>query len=219
MPKDQQALALLTAKSAPVHFSKDDTSRVLLDKLAALARYETQAGQLGLQIGVLLWQAKAALPHGAFQPWVKENIAGKSYRSCAYYMKLALIFTEKVKPAAWKIEAMMTLDLDAKQHTDEELSALDTMKQFIGENSLTELLIKYGIKGVGLKSELAGEESAPLSAEQQQQQELALIWEQTYAPAKTLADLLTEKCAALSADQRGALEVELTRALDALRRV
>jgi hypothetical protein len=214
MPKDTQALALLTAKSEPTRSLLPQMPGLITGKLEAIRRHDVQAAQLSLQIGVLLWQTKATLPHGEFQAWIKSNVDGRGYRVCAYYMKLALAFTEKVKPAAWKIEAMMTLDFDATKHTDEELSALDTMKQFIGENSITELLIKHGIKSVGLKSELAdGQEPPALTGEQQ----LELDWAQAYEPAKSLADLLAEKAAAFTSEQRAALEAELKRALEAIR--
>lgn len=214
MPKDTQALTLLTAKSASVHFSQDDACRVLLEKMAMLAAHEARAAQFGVQIGVMLWQTKAALPHGEFQGWIKQHIVGRSYRSCAYYMKLALIFVEKVKPGAQLLETLISVDLGAEKHTASEKIILGELEKFIGENSLTELLIKHGIKGVGLKSELAdGEEPPALTGEQQ----LELDWAQAYEPAKSLADLLAEKAAAFTSEQRAALEAELKRALEAIR--
>ena len=220
MPKDSQALSLLTAKSAAVHFSQDAARQRLLDTLAAIARHEAQATKFALQIGVILWQAKAALPHGQFQPWIKENIAGKSYRSCAYYMKLTMAFVETARPGAALLECLSGIDFEKDTGFDyNEHATLAAIAKFTGDLSLTELLIKHGIKGVGLKGELTEGETPPaLSPAEQQQQELALIWSQAYQPAKSLADLIAERAQGFTADQREALQAELSRALDALRR-
>lgn len=219
MPKDSQALALLTAKSASVHFCQAAARQRLLDTLAAIARHEAQATKFALQIGVILWQAKAELPHGQFQPWIKENIAGKSYRSCAYYMKLTMAFVETVRPGSALLECLSGMDFDKADLDFNEQGTLAAIAKFTGDLSLTELLIKHGIKGVGLKGELLGGEAPlALTPEAQQQQELELIWSQAYQPAKSLADLIAEKAQGFTADQREALQAELSRALDALRR-
>ena len=46
---------------------------------------------------------------------------------------------------------------------------------------------------------------------------MELVWEQAYAPAKSLADLLVERAATLAPERRDAIAAELTRALQALR--
>jgi hypothetical protein len=46
---------------------------------------------------------------------------------------------------------------------------------------------------------------------------MELDWEQAYAPAKNLADLLVEHAAGFSPDRRAVLVAELNRALQALR--
>lgn len=215
MPKDSQALSLLTAKSATCHFSQDAACQRLLDTLAAIARHEAQATKFALQIGVMLWQAKAALPHGQFQPWVKENIAGKSYRSCARYMKLTMAFVETVRPGAALLECLSGIDFEKDTGFDyNEQGTLAAIAKFTGDLSLTELLIKHGIMGVGLKGELTEGETPPqLNASEQ----LELNWEQAYQPLKSVADLIAAKASGFLPEQRAALEAELTRALDALR--
>lgn len=209
---ESRALALVT-KSAPVHFSPSKPT-LLLKKLEAIDRAESQAVFLALQVGVLLWQIKAQIKHGEFKGWIAEHVSGRSYRSCAYYMKLALAFVEKAKPSEAVVQALPGLDLDASKLKPTDTSAREAMEKFAGGRSLTELLIKHGIKGVGLKAELTeGEAPPPVTAGEQ----LELLWEQAYQPAKSLADLLVERAAVLTPDKREAIVAELTRALQALR--
>lgn len=214
MPKDSNALSLVTAKSAESALLAELPNR-LLAKLATIRRMDRCTVHVALQIGALLWQVKAALPHGKFQPWVKEHMQGKSYRSCAYYMKLTLAFAEVAKPSAAAMAALAAYECEGTPQTEAETEICAAVDDFVSDKSLTELLIKYGITGVGLKSELTEGDKPTLSAGEQ----LELVWSQSFETTKSLADLLTEKAAALTPDQRGAIEAELTRALDALRRV
>jgi hypothetical protein len=219
MPKDNQALSLLTVKSDTHVSLLPEMPRIVGEKLGLIRAADRQQILLAFQIGALLWRTKASLKHGEFQDWIRTNVDGRGYRSCARYMKLTLRLAEErsLSDRGW------TALLDLHRVDDEALSgaeaeAAEAVSSFARDLSLTELMVKHGIMGVGLKSELTSEEPPALTAEQQQQQELALIWEQTYTPAKTLADVLTEKAGALNADQRSALESELNRALDILRR-
>jgi hypothetical protein len=225
MATEEKALSLVMAKSAPVHFSKPPA--VVLKKLALLASLDGQTTFLALQIGGLLWQAKEQLTkHGEFKKWIAAHIKGRGYRSCAYYMKLTQVFVEQAQLTSHAngekiFAALIALDPTKKKQTGLAQEATTIAREFIGELSITELLIKYGIKDVGLKSELTGDDDAPpaLTDAEQAQMELDLTWSQSFEPAKSLADLLAEKARILTPEQRTALKAELDRAQAALRAV
>lgn len=210
----EKALAVVTAtppKVQSLHFLRQ--ARAALAKRAALIfRTEREAACHAIALGMLLWQVKGTLPKGEFKKWIEANIEGRGYRSCAYWMKLALCFAEKSGLKADECSAVAQWKPKGKGNTG--AAKLD---KFVGELSLNELMIKHGLRGVGLKGELtAGDEAPPAITAGEQ---LELLWSQAYEPAKSLADLLTERAATLAPDRRDAIAAELNRALQALRAV
>ena len=211
MPNASETLLALVTKSAHGGALLPKLPLKIRTELAAIHRLESQAASRAVRLGLWLWQAKAALKHGEFQPWIKSHVEGVGYRQCAYYMKLALTFAEKSKLDDRGLAALCAHDFD---DATLDSSALETLAKFVGDYSLTELLIKHGIKGVGLKSELTTGDAPP---ELTPGEQMELVWEQAYQPAKSLADLLVERAAGLAPDRREAIAAELTRALQALR--
>jgi hypothetical protein len=115
----------------------------------------------GLLVGMALVRIKHSMPHGTFGPWVQENITAFGDRWASYLMRLGLAFAEKAKVTKPELLAIPG---------DQTELALDTMEgaqrrfvekavKFVGELSLNELLIKYGIKAVGVKTELTKAEA------------------------------------------------------------
>lgn len=218
MSEHSKALAVVTGtsgKSAPVHFLKQ-TGKTVAKLIGRIHRSEHDTAFFALVVSSLCWQAKANAAHGEFKPWVRTHVGERAYRSVAYYMQLGLRFAEKSKITNEEFLQLATLNPKGAKSGPAK-SAFEKVEKFIGEHSLTELLIKHGVKGVGLKGELtAGDEAPPaLTAGEQ----MDLVWSQAYEPAKSLADLLTERAATLAPDRRDAIAAELQRALQALRSV
>lgn len=213
-----KALSILV-KSAPGSALLPKLPKQLTSELALIHKLESQAAGRAIRVGLWLWQAKEVLKHGEFKPWIEKNVEGKSYRSCAYYMKLAMTFVEKTRVSGESLHALVNHNFKNAPKSKDAKAAVDALTGFVGELSLSELLIKHGIKSVGLKAALTGGDDGAGGAPADPQMELTLLWDQAYTPAKSLADLLSEKAAALKPDQRAALEAELKRALDYVRAV
>lgn len=189
----------------------------LAKELDLIHKLESQAAGRAIRIGAWLWQAKAQLRHGEFKGWIDQHVEGRGYRACAFYMKLALAFVEKSKISEPQLAALCAHNFKGTPKSSAGKEAAERLATFIGDHSLNELLIKHGIKSVGLKGELtAGDEAPPAATEGEQ---MDLVWSQAYEPAKSLADLLTERAATLAPDRRDAIAAELQRALQALRSV
>lgn len=209
------ALALVTKSDPGGSLLKKLPAR-LTAELALIQKLEAQTTGRAIRVGLWLWQAKARVPHGQFKAWIESAVTGRGYRQCAFYMKIALVFAEKSRVGEKGLAALLQHDFKRAPKNAEAKDALAKLAAFIGDLSLNELLIKHGIKGVGLKAELTEGEAPPAATAGEQ---LELVWEQAYQPAKSLADLLVERAAILTPDKREALAAELTRALQALRAV
>jgi hypothetical protein len=131
-----------------------------LKHISAIALHEGSAARHALSLGALLWQVKSAKPACGFQEWIEKNVPTHGYRACAYHMKLSMVLAEKAKLTQDEWNALPTLGSKAPKGGHAK-AAFQKIGTFVGELSLTELLIKHGVKTVGLKSELmAGDDGS-----------------------------------------------------------
>lgn len=219
MASNSDTVLVIMAGSAPVvHFSK--LPKRLAKELDLVRKLEAQAAGRAIRMGLWLYQVQFAVK-GKFKAWLAENVQELRYRQCAYYMRLTHFFAEQLKAKHGADTTKRLLDALSSYHfgkapkSKDAREAFAALSAFIGEDSLNELLIKHGIKGVGLKSQLEAGADAPPQLTPAEQ--LEFIWEQTYTPAKTLADFLTAQATSLPPDKKAVLEAELMRALQALR--
>jgi|GEM_PF-5784336 len=130
---------------------------------AAVGQLESKAAAGAIMAGLTLHRVKASTPHGKFGSFIEQKLtkvnfwtAGTAKTNASYYMRLALAFVEKARADKGALLALpndaTTLDLGDTANAKKLAAALE---KFVGDLSLTELLIKHNIKGVGLKTELA----------------------------------------------------------------
>jgi hypothetical protein len=220
IPNSETARAIVTSASAnwcggPI---QRQHGKALAKRFELVRRAGYDGAFNALCVAMLLWQARGQLGRGAgkkgsFMAWVAEHVAESAHRTCTDYMKLGMIFAETTAITRAEAHAMIYLKPRGAK-TDAEKTAVEKLSAFIGDLSIFELMVKHGVRGVGLKSALTGdsEETPALTAGEQ----MELVWSQAYKPAKTLADLLTEKAASLDKDKRDVLAAELKRALQAI---
>ncbi len=203
MSKPEKQTSALTVLSAPELRAPagtiDQLKEAAIGQIEAVARMEGQAAIGGILAGLTLHRVKASLKHGEFGPWTEKFTTGEHFKirktQVSYYMRLAVAFIE---------EAGADKDnLIALGDSGEMLDLADTaagqalaskLKKFAGDNSLNELLIKHGIKGVGLKSSLATEkaEENPISPEASMQAAREMAWEQSYNAVRQIRAALSE---------------------------
>lgn len=106
-------------------------------------------------VGLMLHRVKASLKHGEFGKWQEKHLPAVSTGTIGNYMKLALVFLKKgeVDP----VELLAVKDVAPKALAKAKGPAavfVEKLNNFVGEHDLTELLIKHGIRAVGLKTAL-----------------------------------------------------------------
>lgn len=162
----------LTLVAAPeLRVATDDLARLqelALQQLSAIAEMETRAAAGAILAGLTLHRVKASLAHGEFGKWITQistsggNLPpGKNaFRNTALptvkksqannYMRLALIFLEKSRVAKPDLLALPgdQTELSIEGASGPAKRFLQKLSSFVGESSLNELLVKYGIKGV-----------------------------------------------------------------------
>jgi len=152
----------------------DDVTEQCIHELKMISSMEGAAALRALRFGLVMHQAKALVPHGGFITWQKTTFEGKSRAQCNYYMQLALVFIASMRLNAVEVLKLPNaqLDLALADQEDTTRRVLEKAAKFIGETSLNELLIKHGIKGVGLKKALeaakAKEEGEPAAPDAEQ---------------------------------------------------
>jgi len=180
-PSTQHALTVLASTEL---VAKDNELELLktaaVDQFAAVAKMEGRAARGGIVCGLTLHRLKSSLPHGKFLPFVDQMFPEGTFQSpvtrrknVSYLMRLAEVFIEKAKVSKPDILALpgdpLSLEL-GDNHTAQRF--LEKLDKFAGEASLNELLIKHGIKGVGLKKALeaakAKEEGEPAAPDAEQ---------------------------------------------------
>lgn len=165
MSKNTHALTVLATPEFVV--AKNDLEKLqaaACAQVAAVSVMETDAAKAGILAGITLHRVKASMPHGEFGAFLTGTLAkskkwtpATATKNASFYMRLALVFLDKSKLGK---ADLLALPGDKSQLTLEgkDLKKFgDKLKGFVGESSLTELLIKYGIKGVGLKTALEAE--------------------------------------------------------------
>ena len=165
--KNTNALVLV---STPEWAVADDEVKKLQDlalaQIDAISKMENVAAMGAVVAGLTLHRVKASMRHGAFRKWlVQMSTTGGHLRpikksQASNYMRLALVFLVSGKVQLPELLALpgdqLTLDLaDGHDHND----LLAKLRKFAGRRSLNELLIKHGIKAVGLKNKLSAEKA------------------------------------------------------------
>lgn len=173
-------------------------SATAVAQCAAVGQLETKAAAGAVLAGLALHRVKASLPHGEFGDWIAQKLTkvnfwtpGTAKTYASYYMRLALVFVEKARADQSMLLALpgesTSLEL-ADTEGGRKLAA--ALEKFVGTHSLTELLIKHGIKGVGLKTELGAGDDAntPPTAQQQRDAIWELAWNGVQAVRASLTD-------------------------------
>jgi len=206
MAQPKHALTLI-AKSELASSLLPELPQIIAGQLEAIRTLESKAAGVALQLGGSLWAVKTTLKHGQFQPWIHSNVEGRGYRACAYYMKLVLQFAESARLTAEEWAALPSLS-DALPEDGPARSVWVKRAKFIGELSLSELLIKHGIKSVGLKHELtAGDDQTALPASDDGQLFFAEIADHLMGLRSTV--LKPESLMRLTPDQLDNLKTEI----------
>lgn len=143
-------------------------SAAAVEQCRAVTRHEAHAAAGAVLAGLALHRVKASLQHGEFGGWIAEKLANANFwtpatakLNASYYMRLALAFADKVRADR---DMLLALPSDATSlelaDTEGGRKLAAALEKFVGAHSLTELLIKHGIKGVGLKTDLDAEANA-----------------------------------------------------------
>ena len=164
----KHALTVLAAPELTVQ--KDGVKKLqsaAVVQCAAVNQMESKAAMGAVLAGLTLHRVKASMPHGKFGAWVEQistsggNLPAVKKSQANNYMRLALAFVERTrvqKPDLLALPGDQTaLELGDSATTRRFMGKL---QGFVGECSLNELLIKHGIKGVGLKTALEQAEGA-----------------------------------------------------------
>ncbi|MFA6168790.1 MAG: hypothetical protein WC700_19355 [Gemmatimonadaceae bacterium] len=170
-----------------------------LKEVSAVFKLEKQAAAGAIIAGFNLHRTKASLPHGKFVPFLEKELAaaggwsaGTATKNASFYMRLATAFYEK---AGLKQVDVITA-LDGNKTTGKALRA--SLEKFVGDQSLTELLIKHGIKGVGLKTALGngdddqGGGDGDLTPAQKAEQARTQAWEESWTSTQRLRAAFSE---------------------------
>lgn len=197
------ALTVLAAPELLVgkdHFKRLEAAAVA--QCGAVGTLESQAAAGAIIAGITLHRVKASLPHGKFDAWKAQKLAKANFwtpstakLNANFYMRLALVFLEKSRSAKSELLALPAdgkaeLKLDA---TPAGRKLATSLEKFVGGSSLTELLIKHGIKGVGLKTALsAGAADDDLTPAQKAEQARNCAWQEAWNAVQTLRAALTE---------------------------
>lgn len=135
------------------------------EQYAAIKSGDRATAMRAIFLGLVFWQIKNECPHGAFMKLASDRLAEIPQRTRQDYMKLALTYVEKTKlalPERLNIpDAQLALSLDDATGTEKEMVTRALV--FIGELSLHELMIKHGIRAVGLKKDLTEDDGSDVA--------------------------------------------------------
>jgi hypothetical protein len=175
----------------------DRLTRGVIENMTMMRRLRGEEALRGLLVGMMLHRVKHSLPHGQFGPWIRANVHDFGDRYVNYLMRLSLAFIDKAKVNKPELLALpgeqVELALEGKEGAQRRF--LEKAVKFVGELSLNELLIKHGIKSVGLKTELMegeGDQDDELTPEQRAQYAREQAWLETWTAAQQLRASLTE---------------------------
>lgn len=123
------------------------------DQLAAIPRLESEAAARAIIAGIGLWRLKHSLGHGKWMPYFNQiGTSGANLpkrRQCSNYMALALVFVDKVRGINQEtlgIALAGQLELNLTKPSDEQRTFFMALQDFVGAQSLNDLLDRYGIK-------------------------------------------------------------------------
>lgn len=165
-------------------------------EMQTIHRLQCEAAGRAVLVGLALHRIKASLKHGQWGGWINRDFKAVGHRQVNYYMRLALVFLERERVQKPDLLALPGDQLALDVEGDKGGAAfVNKLQKFVGDLSLTELLIKHGIKGVGLKTELTtgeDDEGDELTPEQQAQQERDAAWLAVWNPAQAIRATLTD---------------------------
>lgn len=171
MPKQTHALTVLATPEFAV--AKDDIKKLqeaAVEQCSAVAKMESNAAKGAVLAGLTLHRVKASLPYGQFGKWVEKisTSGGKvtvKKSQANNYMRLSSVFLERCKVQKPDLLALpgdqTALDLGDGA---EARTLFSKLHKFVGECSLNELLVKYGIKGVVREGDPGTEEETAAPA-------------------------------------------------------
>lgn len=120
-------------------------------QLAAVCELEGKVAGYAIMAGITLMRVKASLDHGEWMPWLRQiRTTGAnlpSIRQSDYYMALANVFLAKTKAPLPPLLAMAgdTLSLEMPGGGD-SAAFVEKLTDFVGDQSLNDLLDRYKIK-------------------------------------------------------------------------
>jgi len=193
------ALAVLASPELkPAKLDPKKLQTAAAAQVAAVAKIEASGAQAGILAGLTLHVLKATMP-GKFRAWLEsEDVNFGSHltpasrvKTANNYMRLALAFLEKTK-----VKKALLLDAQGKDGALTTTKALEAkLDAFVDGCSLTELLIRYNIKSVGLKTALTDGDDGDddeLTPAQKMQAAREAIWEESYTAVARIRAALTE---------------------------
>lgn len=187
--------ALQVAASHAIIAKGDDLAalqRATVENLRLMVAVRREEALRGLLAGMQFLRLKPSMS-GTWMAWVGQNLP-ISQRWVNYLMKLAVTF---IGAAKVRERELLTLPIEGGSLALEEQGAdgrklLTKALAFVGECSLTELLIKHNIKAVGLRGELQAGEGEPATTEQQLELAMQRTWEESYTSAERIRDILRD---------------------------
>jgi len=171
--------------------------RTLRD-FVTFTKLEKKAASTAVVTGFSLHRVKVSAK-GEFRQFIECDLSKKmnwtpdtAVKNSSFYMRLATAFYESAGLSQTTVIAALDGDAKANKAFNAALS------KFIGDLSLNEVLIREGIKGVGLKTALEDSKPAPagndaaLSAEDKIAQARVQAWEENWTAAQRIRAALTE---------------------------
>jgi hypothetical protein len=201
MSKTNNALALVSQPEFAV--AKDGLAKLkeaAVLQASAISELESKAALGAIIAGLTFHRVKASLNHGEFGPWIAQistsggNLNIKKSQA-NHYMRLAMVFLEKAKVQKPDLLALPGDQMALEVGDGHPARQFFTKAQkFVGDLSLNELLIKHGIKGVGLKTELAqgAEDDEAQTPEQKAAVARERAWAETFESVQRIRANLTE---------------------------
>lgn len=163
----KHALALIAQLDCPPSGQLASLQRAVLDQLALIKRMEGEAALRGILAGIGFHRVKNAMPRGEFRPWIESSApVGKSHVN--NLMRLASVFLEKSRTTKVELLAIPSDSAEIVTTDDASRRLLAKVLSFIGECSLNELLVKYGIKGVSREGDEGGDETSATAGDEGQ---------------------------------------------------
>ena len=156
-------LAVVGEDKLPTLGNLDSLFAKANEQYAAIKQGDRTTALRALFLGLVFWQIKNECPHGQFMKLANERMPSIPRQTRQDYMKLSMVYVDRTKlalPGHFEIpDAQIALSLGDGNGTEREM--VTKAVSFIGDLSLHELMIKHGIRAVGLKTELDDQNSEP----------------------------------------------------------